>query len=171
LPTNAGLPRIEDAPSCISHRESQAAGHIGGFPCEFTLTKPVLFVPSKSSRPSFSLVLAPDHSSRDRKGPVRRIADNAESAISASLRNIASCRKMRGRRRVACCQCAARSIHLRSCLMVNQFSGSSLLEAWQANSSGRQDRVLTSEARPNIPIGPRSSPLLRPAHHPEAHGP
>jgi len=38
----------------------------------------------------------PDHSSRDRKGPVRRIADNAESAISASLRNMASCRKMRG---------------------------------------------------------------------------
>ena len=27
-----------------------------------------------------------------------------------------------------------------------------------------------SEARPHIPIGPLSSPLLRPTHHPEAHG-
>jgi hypothetical protein len=64
-----------------------------------------------------------------------------------------------------------RPIHLRSCLMVSQFNGSSLLEAWQADSSGRQDLVPVSEARPRIPIEPRSSPLLRPVHHPEAYGP
>src|ERR1700722_10572605 len=62
---------------------------------------------------------------------------------------------------------------LDTCLMElwRTFSGSSLPEARQAEPSGRQDPVLTSEARPNIPIGPRSSPVLRPTHHPEAHGP
>jgi hypothetical protein len=62
---------------------------------------------------------------------------------------------------------------LDTCLMElwRTFSGSSLPEARQADSSGKQDRVLTSEARPHIPIGPLSSPLLRPMHHPEAHGP